>query len=116
MRELNLAALRAKQMVAELSAVQAAKEAAERTAEAARAAARQQRARQLQQPRRGKALLERLQKAEARLQDAHTRTLRDAVRVVEEMQEFDPAFIMVLHNQVLPPPCAVGEATTHPVH
>ena len=39
--------------------------------------------------------------AEAQLQEAHSRALRDAVGVVEEMQEFAPGFISMLHSQLV---------------
>ena len=81
MRELNLAALRAKQMVDEVTKAQQEKEAAEAAAEAAHVAERQEQSRLATQPKRGLALLTRLRKAEALLQEAHTRTLRDAVRM-----------------------------------
>ena len=56
------------------------KEVAEAAAEAAHVAERQEQSRLATQPKRGLALLTRLRKAEALLQEAHTRTLRDAVR------------------------------------
>ena len=73
------------QMVDELTKVQEEKEAVERVEEAERVASREKQSRSLQHPKRGLALLTKLRTAEAELQEAHTRTLRDAVRAVEAM-------------------------------
>ena len=100
MRELNIEAMRT-QLMSEVLQRQAEQEQAHAAAQAAAAhaaAARQQRL--ASQPKRVQAVLVRLRKAEAAVQDAHAVALREALVAVEELADVDSPFLQRLYEQL----------------
>ena len=100
MRELNLEAMRT-QLMSEVIQRQVEQEQAQAAAQAAQAqaaAAKQQRL--ASQPKRVQAVLVRLRKAEAAVQDAHAVALREALVAVEELADVEPPFLQRLYEQL----------------
>jgi hypothetical protein len=101
MKQLNAEALRTKLTAEALQRQVEAKAAAEEAAAEEEAAAAGRRKSLAQQPKRSQALLSRLRNAEGLVQKAHADALFEALRVVEDMQEFDAEFIELMHRQLL---------------